>query len=458
MKTILITVSHGAVAKNILRTGVMAALLREPDVRVICLMRFPDRVCSYQKEIAHPRLVYDALYRSPGGVLERVLSFLKFRLIRTATTDWRHMASYDVHGNYIKYVVSSLFNRLIARRPVRAALRFVDYYLIGDPGFGALLEKYSPDLVFLTHLFDDAEISLLRESKKRGIATIGFINSWDKLTARCSLRLLPDHLIVFNDIVREEAVRYADMPADKITVSGIPQYDSYVSEKPVSREEFCRKTGLDPTRHIVLFAPIGSTYSDSDWEMIDLLHNLIDQTNAVGGAQLFVRFQPNDFLDTRELERRPWLKYDLPGVRFGKERSVDWDMGFSELSHLIGTLAHTAVLVCYSSSMSVDAAFFDKPVININFEMNPAVRPSKAPTLRYQTDHYIKALRPGGIRLVNSQVELVQWLNAYLNDSSRDRDGRARLVEEQCWRRDGKSGERVAAVALRALGVLRGGA
>ncbi|MBI2639315.1 MAG: CDP-glycerol glycerophosphotransferase family protein [Candidatus Sungbacteria bacterium] len=447
MKTILLTIFHGAAAKNILRTGVLNALLKEKDVRIVCLMRFPDRVLLYQQEIPHERLAYDAFYRIPGGALERMFSFLKFRLIKTATTDLRHKMSYDSHRNYSRYVSSLLFNWVIARKVVRQALRFVDYHLVGDSGFGSVLEKYRPDAVVVTNLFDDGETALLRESKRRGIVTVGYVNSWDKLTARSSVRLLPDKLIVFNQILKQEAVEHADMAEERVAACGIPQYDQYITDKPGSREKFFKENGLDAKKHLILYAPVGVTFSDSDWEVIDLLHEVISG-GEIKDAELLVRFPPNDFLDEQEVKKRPWLKYDLPGVRFGTKRSEDWDMDFDELRRMTNLLANTSVVVGYSASIIVDAAVFDKPSVGVNFEVKKSSRLARSPIQRYKTDHFRKVLRARGIRLAGSRQELVDVINAYLRDPLLDREQRRRFVEEQCWRLDGKSGERVANVIL----------
>lgn len=451
MKTILLTVFQGAVAKNVLRTDVIKELLADPNVRVICLMRFPERVLSYQKEIFHERLVYDSFYRTPTGALERLLSFLKFRLIRTATTDLRHTMSYDARGSRGRYVASTFFNRVLATPVVRSFLRFFDYHYIGDPGFGSILEKYLPDVVFLTHLFDDAEVSLLRESKKRSIPVVGFINSWDKLTARCSLRLLPDTLVVFNDIVKHEAMAHADMPESKIFVCGLPQYDQYVTGSPSSREAFFKKIGCDPSKHLILYSPAGIRFSGNDWAMIDFLHDVVSDMRLKNEVELLVRFPPNDFVDNQEFSKRPWLRYTLPGTRLGTKWSTDWDMDFEELQFLADTLRHSSLLVCYSTSMAIDAAIFGKPVIGINFEIKKELPLVAHPTEYYKTDHYKKVIRTGGVRLVENREELIEWVGRYIKNPSIDHEARERLVSEQCWRLDGKSGERIAAVVLGAL-------
>lgn len=451
MKTIVITVFQASVVKNILRTDVIKTLISRPDVRVICLMCFPERVLHYQKELPYEHVLYDSFYETPKGILERFFSVLKFHLIKTATTDLRKKMHYEETGNYFLYIATTILNRLITIRPVRKLIRALDYSLIKNHEFEEALIRLKPDILVLTHLFDDTEIALLREAKQLGIQTVGYINSWDKITARCGLRILPDFFIVFNEIVKREVVEHDDALAEKIIPCGIPQYDQYSAHRPISREEFYKKSGLDQKKKLILFAPMGTKFSDSDWLMVDYLHSSINEKSLVPNAQLLVRFQPNDFIDTKELTQRPYLHYDLPGIRYGTERGGDWDMNFYDLQHLTNTLAHTDIVVSYASSISIDTALMKKPVININFELKPVTTQSKSPTFYYHTDHYKKALVSGGIRIVNSKEELIQWLNAYLKDPSLDSAGRERLVREQCWKTDGKSGERIAKTIFRLL-------
>lgn len=449
MRTILIPIFQAVEAKNILRTEVIKALLADPDVRVVCLSRFPERAAYYQKEIAHERIIYDSFAGVISGPVEKIFSFLKFHLIRTRTTKLRKELRRRDSANHLLYFATLFFDYLIARRSVRQFLRFFDQRFVGDCGFGAVLEKHNPDVVFLANLFDDGEIALLREAKRKNIPTVGFINSWDKLTARCSIRLLPDRMAVFNDIVKNEAGRYADMPGERIAVCGIPQYDQYVFYRPSGRDAFFKKAGLDPAKRLILYAPMGAAFSRSDWDMIDFLHLLFSQNEIGEKAQLLVRFQPNDYADEREIKKRPWLLYDLPGIRYGAERGGDWDLDFKDLKHLADTLAYLSVLVGYASSMSIDAAVFGKPIININFELGRGPM-AKSPTQFYKTEHYQKAMQSGGIRLVHTKGELLRWLNAYLADPVLDKEGRERLVREQCFWLDGKAGERIAKVILRA--------
>ncbi len=443
MKTIFIALFQGVEAKNILRTDIYKILIANPYTRLVFFVGSAERASYYQKEFSHSRVSYEAVTAPKPSGLDKVFSILKFYLLKTETSDLRRKMAFQVNKNPFWFVWNWLINIILAHRLVRKVVRWLDFKLVKTDIFKNYFEKYNPGLIFCAHLFDDLEVHFLREARKRNIKTIGFVNSWDKLTARNIMRLLPDRLIVFSDITKEEAKRYADMPVEGIFVSGIPQYDWHVNYRLLGREEFFSKKGLDISKKLIVYAPMGKAFSNSDWDIIDLLHNSITD-NIIKKAHLFVRFPPNDFVDEQELSRRPWLKYDYPGTRFSQQRGVDWDMGFDDIKGLTDTLANCDLFVCYASSMSIDAAVFDKPVINIDFEVRQKELMSKSPTYFYKMTHYAKAVRTGGIRYPKSQEEFVRDINRYLSNPELDREKRKRLVQEQCWKVDGRSAQRVA--------------
>lgn len=444
MKTVFITIFQGVEAKNILRTTVLAELLNDSDIRLVFFVRTPERAEYYRKEFSDSRIVYEVADFEPREWWDKFFGALKFLLLRTSTTDLRRRMEFDRSRKRAAYLLLRGLNLALARPWLRRVARWFDYRLAGERRFGPFFERYRPEAVFLAHLFDDTEIALLREAKRRNIPTIGFVNSWDKLTARSAVRLLPDQLLVYNDIVRAEAIAHADMPESRIAVVGIPQYDHYFGHRPRPRQEFMAAVGLNPAMRFFLYAPMGETFSVADWDIIDLIKGWLDQDALGPNIELFIRFQPNDFVDERELSRRPWLKYDRPGIRFSRTRGVDWDMSGKELEHLADTLTHMSLLVCYASSISVDAAIFGKPVINIDFEIKPPAELLRSPTQFYRMEHYRKALATGGIRLVDSRESLAHWIRTYLARPETDREGRRRLVRVECGPCDGKAGERIA--------------
>ena len=443
MRTIFITIFQGAEAKNILRTDIYKTLIAREDTRLVFFTDSHERADYYKKEFSHPRVSYEVVPNKMPKGLDKLFSQLSFPLLRTVTTNLRRKMALEESGNYPAYLLMRIVNFILARRLVRMVVRALDYALVKDRTFTKYFDNYKPEAVLLAHLFDGEEVNLLREARRRGVRTIGFINSWDKLTARRALRLLPDSLVVFNDIVKKEAMNHADMNEKDIFVGGMPQYDWHINYKPITRQDFCRNHNLDPKKKIIVYAPMGKAFSNSDWDIIDLLQTKLAD-GSVPDAQLFVRFQPNDFVESEELSRRPDLRYAIPGVRFSRERGVNWDMTFDDIRGLTDTLANADLFVCYASSMTVDAAVFDKPVININFEIKEKELMSKSPTFFYQTYHYGNVVKSGAARFPKSKDELVEWINKYLANPSIDRTERKKLVEDQCGKLDGKAGQRIA--------------
>ena len=451
MKTIFISILSGVEAKAILRTDILATLLAREDIRIILFVKNAARVAFYEKEFSNPRVCYEIISAYEFSPLNAVFEFLKNFLVRTDTLVlYRRLLLID-RKNIFAFCFGSLLSFLLARPFSRRAARFLDARFARDSIFSELFNRYQPSLVFLANLFDAVEVSMLREAKRRGVKSVGLINSWDKIASKGFLRLLPDAMIAPNHIVKEEAVLYDDVPSEKIFVSGVPQYDMYWNTDGIlPRASFFQKIKIDPKKRLVIFGPIGKTLSNSDWEMIDHLHALLEA--HIPEAELLVRFQPNDFAgDEAEFSKRPWLHADVPGVRFGIGIGMDWDMTTAELLHLKNTLFHCSLLVSYASSISIDAAVFDKPVINIGFEIRTCDPAWKQPTQRYATVHYKKALATGGIRLVKSESELIEWIKKYLTHPELCSAGRSRLVHEQCVYTDGKTGKRIAEFLLRQL-------
>lgn len=443
MRTIFVTIFEGVESKNILRTSVLPTLLANPDVRLVLLTKSEERARYHKKEFNDPRIVYEVIEEPEVIGLDRFFMKLRYFLLNTESSWlWREM-SFEERKNYLSHYIGSLLKFILARPGIAKIFRRLDFLLVRDRRYCWIFDKYKPDLVFVANLFSEHEIHIVREAKRRNIKTLGLINSWDRVTARSVLRLVPDKLVVFNDLVKGEVIEHNGIGRDRIFVSGIPQYDKYFTGSYTQRDEFLRKKGLDPQNKLIVFSPQGGTFSDSDWDIIDLMRRLLTEGRFGNDVSILVRFPPNDYFDPEAIARRPNMIYDYPGTRFSIIKGTDWDMTPEELQNLIDTLYHMSLIVTYASSISVDAAVFDKPVININFELRKSDSPFKTPTRYYAKTHYQKALKTGGIQLVNNEEELVKWVNIYLNDSSVDSENRKRLIMEQCVYLDGKSGERI---------------
>ena len=443
MKTIFITLFEGVETKNILRTDVFAALRRAPDMRLIFLVRNSARKEYLEKEFNGADIHYEIMPLVVPRGWDRFFTRLKFLLLRTETSTIRRRMIARSTGAFSAYAIASFLQILLARPLARHAARLLDAALVHTAYYVEYFDRWRPDLVLAANLFDEPETHLAREAMRRGVMTIGLINSWDKVTARCMLRVLPDWMIVFNESIKEDLTRYHDAKQDRIFVGGIPQYDSYFAPPPETREEFFSRIGADPAKRLIVYAPAGEVFTGCDGEWIDFIFRLWREGSFGADTELLVRFPPYDRVDPVALAQYPNLRYDYPGVRFSQKRLTEWDMTGDDVAHLASTLAHMSLLVAHASSISVDAAVAQKPVINIAFDVCRTPGPAGPQQIFYRMTHYRKALETGGIRLVASKKELMTAVRDYLLNPSRDSAGRQRLAMEQCGFLDGRSGERI---------------
>jgi CDP-glycerol glycerophosphotransferase (TagB/SpsB family) len=108
------------------------------------------------------------------------------------------------------------------------------------------------------------------------------------------------------------------------------------------------------------------------------------------------------------------------------------------------------MMISSYSTLSLDAAAFDKPVINVAFDGTP--KPYAESVARWETVTYFAAvLQSGAVRDVHSKEELRAAINAYFAHPELEAKERAELRSYFCFAIDGKSGKRFAAVIEREL-------
>lgn len=443
MKTIFITAFEGVEIKNILRTGIADGFYNNGKNRVVVLVKNDERASYCKANFSEDKMTFVSISLKKSGSLDRVFSRLKFALLETKTTALKRKMAFEVRRGYVRYILAGISHAIFARPLVRKIVRYLDYAFVRDDSYKSLFDEYQPDIIFTAHLFDERESHLVREARRRNIPSLGFINSWDKVTSRAMIRVLPTHFLVFNKIVKGELVKHNEVNEADITVVGLPQYDAYVQAPPPNKDDFFRKTLIPTEDRVILYTPMGTTFSGNDWEVIDMLERLRKDGKFGDKVSVLVRFQPNDFVDEKELAKRPWLRYDYPGVRFVKKRGVDWDMSDDDLNHLKNSLSSISVLVGYASSMVIDSAFFDKPVINIKFVVGDQKKGFVSPLQYYGTDHYKNVLDTNAVEMVGSEDELVKKVQQYLQSPDIKKSERSLLVKSQCEFIDGKSSERI---------------
>lgn len=446
--TVFMSVFHPLVSRNILNSGVLSELIAG-GARVV--MFVPKTKERFYRDTYGDRVEIE-VFNFESYINEKEKFFVNFAelLISTNVMRFRKLKIYEQSKNFLKYFYKRFVTALFGRSKLMKKLfRWLDLNFNNNNAFDIYYEKYNPNVVFSTNIFVVGDVMMLKSAKNRNVKTVGLVASWDNTTTKGLLRVIPDTLLVHNEIIKEEAINIQDIPERKIKTVGIAHFDSYKDYKPISREDFCKKMGIEFNKRIIVFSPAGNIFISTDWQICEILKRSIHLGEIPDDVVILVRVHPTNPTNFDKFNPDKNFVIDEPGVEFEGLGVRKKELDKNSQNHLLDTLFHADLIINVVSSMVIDAAVLDKPIITIGFDGWEKEVPFGSSVTRYHTDENMaKLLDIGGTAVVRNPEELIKQINLYLEHPEFDRDGRARIVEKQCWKLDGKSKIRVAEALL----------
>ncbi|MBI1888946.1 MAG: CDP-glycerol glycerophosphotransferase family protein [Candidatus Spechtbacteria bacterium] len=418
MQTIFITIHDGEIAKNIFRTDVWKILKASPDLRFVLLAQSLKKE-YYERQFGGSNVIVEEFPEITLSVLARSFHALfRHALPVTSTRLWQEYMLCESKKNILAYLVSRTVYILAHIRLMRNMFRWIGMFFLPVQSLQRLFDQYHPKLVFATNILAYEDINLIREAKKHGVRAVSMSKSWDTMSSKGLLRIIPDYFIVQNNNVKDEAVRFHNFRDSQIFVSGMPQYDTYFKRGMlVPREEFFRSVGLDFKKKFIFYCAIGDWLAPDEHEVVEIIDKAIEAGHFKFPAQILARPHPKyRGIDDKLKNCRHTIvdrAASYPGARV-----EDWEFEEKDISHLINSIAHCDVLVTTASTMSIEGCIFNKPVINIAFD-GYQKKPYELSVARFYDQHHYKPITmSGGVKIVKSEEELVHALNDYLQDPS----------------------------------------
>ena len=115
-----------------------------------------------------------------------------------------------------------------------------------------------------------------------------------------------------------------------------------------------------------------------------------------------------------------------------------------DVRFLANLTQHSDLNVNWASTMTLDFALRDKPVVNIGFDaVDPAPGRISASKIYSVFEHYRPVCELGAVGLARSAAELAAHVNAYLANPALDRENRRRLVALEVGWPVGESSRRI---------------
>jgi hypothetical protein len=457
-RSVFISVPHGTSAGNMLRAGGLIDRLQEYDPSLQIVLLSPlVRDAAFVAEFDRPGVtMLDLPAHKPGRLEARLVTLVQAAYLSRGRTESVRIRMMEARASgIIRWVgVKGLIGRLVSA-PFGGSPYALSDRLVSHPAFETLFDTYQPVLVVCANpglVF--AEVPLMRTARRRGVTCMVVDASWDNFTNK----LLPvrhaDRLVVWNDIMKEQAETIHGYDPAAIRVTGAPQFDPHFRPQSRStREEFFRRAGADPARKLIVV----TTTPRSLYRHHDHVLRELDTAMARGtltNAQVLVRLHPRDEIEAyREFEGVPHIIIEKPfrsSVAVADGLAID--VMPEHQRHLGDTLCYADAVVNVASTIAIEACIFDTPVVNICFD-GPTPEPYERSATRYYSfTHYVNITNREAVRVARSPAEMVQWVGRYLDNPELDAAGRRQVVLDQCQFTDGQSAGRVVACVLDELG------
>jgi hypothetical protein len=302
------------------------------------------------------------------------------------------------------------------RRLLGRALDALDCAVPYHPEVEKFVRACAADLVLVTPLVEPGspQSEYVRAARALGIPGGLCVYSWDNLTNKGLIHDRLDLMTVWNDAMKDEAVRLHKMPAERIEVTGAAPYDHWFKWRPrESRQELCARVGLPADRPYILYVCSSRFIAPQE---VDFIRRWISELRLSSATLqqvgVLVRPHPQNF---KQWKTAPLN--DLPHVvvwpREGKN-PLD-DASRSDYYH---SIYHSAAVVGVNTSALIESAIVGRAVYTV---LAPEFRDTQEGTLHF---HHLTHVNGGVLSVAHTMQEHVAQLESAVrgpNDEARCR-------------------------------------
>ncbi|OGD68221.1 hypothetical protein A2996_02150 [Candidatus Campbellbacteria bacterium RIFCSPLOWO2_01_FULL_34_15] len=447
-KTIFIVTFHAYIAKNILNTDIFKILSKNNNLRIVIFVN-ENKVDYFKNLYQSDNVIIEGL--NPVILLNNKHHFfnrVSKYLIDSHYLHYKRVQKKDTNKNFLKYlrfIFETLVVKIFSNTPYLYKVFRYSYIKFGYQNLlGLYFKKYNPNVIFCTDVFDMSNTIFSQEAKRNNVLTIGMVRSWDNCYSKGLLKVVSDKFIVNNETIKDELIKKQFVGDTPIFIGGLPQFDRFLREERQLKEEFSKDIGVNlKNKKLIVFAPAGSILSDTDDQICEIIRDSIKNGKLLHNVHVHVRNHPNHPADLDRFKSDDNFTIETPGRSFGNDNLKEKELTKEEGKHLADTLYNADLIIWVATTLGIDAVVFDKPQIVINFDGFEKREYYHSVKKYHDEDHMKKMLDLGGATVVNNPEELIFWINQYLSNPSLNRDKRKLMAEQQLWKLDGKSGERI---------------
>lgn len=441
---LLFNITHGFQARMLLRTKIAEGLEAAGATMVVVSPNADEPY--FRAEFDRPGYVLERMPEHYPKAEKAMVSTRAYFLMNPSLGATLHYKrdQYKMHHPW-RYQITRAGNVVLGSVPLlRRAYLNIENTLFSGRELDTLLATHQPDLVVSgTPGYNAQDAHILRAARRHGIPTATVMLSWDNLTSKGYMAAEPDHLLVWNAIMADEARRYHDYQKPIYEV-GAAQFDIYGQDlAETDGHAFRERHGIAADKKLIVWGTINEAIYPGQ---LDVLRAFCEELSRPEHQDkvLWVRIHPQTIFgsyahlaDEHRALASDRVIIELPPVRSEK---LKWDLPRQDMWHLTGLLKAADLLITPQSTLTIDAACAGTPIINL------AIDKWFARVFKYT--HYRDVVDSGGVWIVHSMDELMRATGQYLAKPELHRDGRERIVSHQMGQFFGRAGERTAAVLM----------
>ena len=299
---------------------------------------------------------------------------------------------------------------------VASLLNLLERAIPTDEWIAGLISAQKPDVVLVTPLVDigSDQVEYVKAARALGIHSGLCVHSWDNLTNKGLIRVLPERVFVWNDAQKREAVTMHGMKPEHVVATGATVYDQWFAKRPTTtRDEFCARAGLDPSLPFFLYLCssqfIAPDESEFIAEWIHAVRHAPDPRLRVAG--ILIRPHPENI--------QPWQAFEFGD---GELKNVTlWPRGGANpidqgtKNDYFDSMYHAIAAVGINTSAQIESGIVGRPVFSVRV---PKYQGTQEGTLHF---HYLLNEGGGLLTMAATLDDHVAQLPRALDRSEADR-------------------------------------
>jgi len=305
---------------------------------------------------------------------------------------------------------------------VSRMLNLIERAIPADQSITELIAEQNPDAVLVTPLVDigSDQVEYIKASRTLGIRSALCVHSWDNLTNKGLIRIVPDRVLVWNEAQRREAITMHGVRPEQAVATGAPVYDQWFARRSsTTREEFCRKVGLPPDKPFLLYLCSSQFIAPDEAVFIEKWVRAVRSASDPRVRQLGILIRPHPE------NVQPWQRFDESDLK----DTVLWPRGGANpvdqasKNDYFDSMYHSAAAVGINTSAQIESGIVGHPVFSVRV---PEYSGTQEGTLHF---HYLLSENGGLLHMAGTLDEHVRDLTKAIDRTEED-DRRLRSFVE----------------------------